>query len=238
MFIDRKINGALIQDLALRKGSGEVCACGGVQVWRPVEEPQKEEALEKEQQRKERIRQMRISKEEKKGGGGWWWDEARAPVATAEGGLTILFSLAVSQNCSWVGMNKPQMEPEKGGEKKEEKEERRTEGRAKINFSQTEAGWSNGGRKKEEEEEKRTYFPLITSCSLIGKPWKLALVQPAVSLVWPFCRRYTASLPRSSAPIWLLGGERQKSNVQNDEKNRSGTSDVFINTSVHFYSQQ
>lgn len=42
MFIDRKINGALIQDLALREG-------GGMQVWRLVEEQQKEEEMEKEQ---------------------------------------------------------------------------------------------------------------------------------------------------------------------------------------------
>lgn len=39
---------------------------GRLQVWRLVEEQQKEEEKEKEQERKERIRQMRMSKEGKK----------------------------------------------------------------------------------------------------------------------------------------------------------------------------
>ena len=62
MFIDRKINGALIQDLA-QKG------WGGVQVWRMVEEQQTEAEL----QRKRRISGMREKKE-------WWWDEPVAAV--------------------------------------------------------------------------------------------------------------------------------------------------------------
>lgn len=45
MFIDRKINGALIQDLAPREEGGGV---------------QGEEEMEKERWRKERIRQMRL----------------------------------------------------------------------------------------------------------------------------------------------------------------------------------
>ena len=52
MFIDRKINGALIQDLAPREGVG--CMC--------VDEQQKEEEMEGEHERKERIRQMRKRK--------------------------------------------------------------------------------------------------------------------------------------------------------------------------------
>lgn len=75
-------------------------------------------------------------------------------------------------------MNKLQMEPEKekkrrGGKRRGE--ERRGGGEGENQFSQTEAGWSNGGLK--EEEEERTYFPLITSCSLSGKPSKLASLQ-------------------------------------------------------------
>lgn len=62
MFIDRKINGALIQDLA-QKG-------WGVQVWRLVEEQQTEE---KELERKERISEMREKKK-------WWWAEPVAAV--------------------------------------------------------------------------------------------------------------------------------------------------------------
>lgn len=61
------------------------------------------------------------------------------------------------------------MEPEKGkkrGERGVEEEEEEREG--ENQFSQTETGWSNGGLK--EEEEEKTYFPLITSCSLLGKP--------------------------------------------------------------------
>lgn len=65
-------------------------------------------------------------------------------------------------------MNKPQMEPEKGKKTgRKSREERK--GGEKNQFSQTEAGWSNGGL-KEEEEEERTYFPLITSYRLSGKP--------------------------------------------------------------------
>lgn len=55
MFIDRKINGALIQDLALR-GEG-MCE----DRWRRNRE---EEDMENEQQRRERIKQMRVNKEE------------------------------------------------------------------------------------------------------------------------------------------------------------------------------
>lgn len=54
-------------------------------------------------------------------------------MAAVEGGLTILFSLSVSQNCSPVWMNKPQMEPEKEG-KKEEKQERRRGGEGENQF--------------------------------------------------------------------------------------------------------
>lgn len=67
-------------------------------------------------------------------------------------------------------MNKPQMEPEK-------KKNTRGGGEGENQFSQREAGWSNGGL-KEEDEEERTYFPLITSRSLSGKPSKLASLQP------------------------------------------------------------
>lgn len=66
-------------------------------------------------------------------------------------------------------MNKPQMEPEKG-KKRVGRRVVESRGRERENqFSQTEAGWSNGGL-KEEEEEERTYFPLITSYRLSGKP--------------------------------------------------------------------
>lgn len=65
-------------------------------------------------------------------------------------------------------MSKPQMEPEKGKKRAGRRGERR--GREGENqFSQTEAGWSNGGL-KEDEEEERTYFPLMTSYRLSGKP--------------------------------------------------------------------
>lgn len=100
-----------------------------------------------------------------------------------------------ASNGTWEGEAKKKRRNRRGG----------GEGREKINFSQTEAGWSNGGLK--EEEEERTYFSLITSCSLSGKPWKLALLQPVVSLIWPFRRGYGVLLLLSSAAIRLLGGE-------------------------------
>lgn len=71
-----------------------------------------------------------------------------------------------------------------------------TEEEGENQFSQTEVGWSNGGL-REEEEEERTYFPLITSRSLSGKPWKLALLQPAVPLAQPFFAEGIESLVSS-----------------------------------------
>lgn len=75
MFIDRKINGALIQDLAQKGwrgvvGGGRVVGGFKMQVWRMVEKQQTEG---KELERKERISEMREKKK-------WWWDE---PVAAA-----------------------------------------------------------------------------------------------------------------------------------------------------------
>lgn len=101
--------------------------------------------------------------------------------------------------------------------KKEEKQERRGGGEGENQFSQTEAGWSNGGLK--EEEEERTYFPLITSCSLSGKPWKLAsLQQPHSSDL--FAEGMESSCFFRSVAIRLWGGEcsLKNPNMQNDKE--------------------
>lgn len=175
MFIDRKINGALIQTLALTEEREEV------KVWWLAEEQEKEEDV-----KNERAAQMKVNGKAPQGcvylqmtemGLKPWWMLSgmsnymcEQPVVAYYSLFSLCFTELLSRvdeqasNGTWEAKKK-----KKG--KKEEKQERRVGGEGENQFSQTEAGWSNGGLK--EEEEERTYFPLITSCSLPGKPSKL-----------------------------------------------------------------
>lgn len=98
-------------------------------------------------------------------------------------------SLRTALKCTWTNLKWNLKKGKKWVGRRVERGEREGENQ----FSQTEADWSNGGL-KEEEEEERTYFPLITSYRLSGKPWKLVWLQPAALLVRPFPGRYGVTL--------------------------------------------
>lgn len=174
MFIDRKINGALIQTLALTEEREEV------KVWWLAEEQEKEKDV-----KNERAAQMKVNGKAPQGcvylqmtemGLKPWWMLSgmsnymcEQPVVAYYSLFSLCFTELLSSGWTSLKWNLRSKKKKKG--KKEEKQERRVGGEGENQFSQTEAGWSNGGLK--EEEEERTYFPLITSCSLPGKPSKL-----------------------------------------------------------------
>lgn len=143
-FIDRKINGALIQDLAGRGegGRGGMNSRGGKRIkkmrWK------KKKNLE--------VRPLSVSQRSSATGG------------MCEQPVVAFCALCPRRTALESGGTSFKWNPRVEEEEKEEKR------REKINFPrEREADWSNGGLK---EEEERTYFPLITSCSLSDKPSK------------------------------------------------------------------
>lgn len=83
----------------------------------------------------------------------------------------LFLSIKTALECTWTS---PKWNLRRGKNRKEQErrgERKGREGREKNQFSRIEAGRSNGGLKEEEEEEEeRTYFPVITSYRLSGKP--------------------------------------------------------------------
>lgn len=192
MFIDRKINGALIQDLA-QKGWG--CKCEGW--WKSNRQGRKNW-----RGRKGLVRWGRKRSDDETSR--WPLPGMSSPTCEQPVVASFLFlSLRTALECTWTNL-KWNLRKAK---KRVGRAERRGREGEKNQFSQTEAGWSNGGLK---EEEERTYFPLITSYRLSGKPWKLAWLQPAALLVRPFPGRYGAALLPTPAAIELWAGEDEK----------------------------
>lgn len=211
MFIDRKINGALIQDLA-QKGWG--CKCEGW--WKSNRQGRKNW-----RGRKGLVRWGRKRSDDELSRWPLFGMSSRMceqPVVAS----FLFLSIRTAPECTWTSP-KWNLRRGKNGEKNKSGEERGKEAREKNQFSRTEAGWSNGGLKEEEEEEEeRTYFPVITSYRLSGKPWKLAWPQPAASLVRPFPGRYGDAMLLSLAAAELWAREDlllKKKNTQNDKAN-------------------
>lgn len=158
MFIDRKINGALIQDLA-QKGWGG-CKCEGW--WKSNRQRRKNWRGRKGLVRWGRKRSDdELNRWPLLGMSSCMCDQ---PVVAS----FLFLSIRTALECTWTS---PKWNLRRGKTgKNKSREEKGKEGREKNQFSRTEAGWSNGGLKEEAEEEERTYFPVITSYRLSGKP--------------------------------------------------------------------